>query len=187
MPLKLDFKSGDKLVINGAVVENIGSNAKILIHNESAILREKEILSVADTATPASRVYFALQCAYMFPQKKDEYLGTFADYLKEFVTACPSTQPIANEIEELVANNQIYKALKQTQKLVAHQAKVLKGLETGIEEAAEVMGEVIDAEVIDAEVIDVEVIDMEAEQETQDQGPGETPEEETDEDRAGTD
>lgn len=137
MPLKLDFKSGDKLVINGAVLENIGANAKILVHNESAILREKEILSVADTATPASRVYFALQCAYMFPHKKEEYLGLFAGFLKEFVNACPSTRPIADEIEKLVAENKIYKALKQTQKLVAHQAKVLKSLESGMEKVAD--------------------------------------------------
>jgi len=137
VPLKLDFKSGDKLVINGAVLENIGANAKILVHNESAILREKEILSVADTATPASRVYFALQCAYMFPHKRDEYLSLFADFLREFVKACPSTRPIADEIEKLVAENKIYKALKHTQKLVAHQAKVLKTLEKGIEEMAE--------------------------------------------------
>jgi flagellar biosynthesis repressor protein FlbT len=137
VPLKLDFKSGDKLVINGAVLENIGTNAKILVHNESAILREKEILSVADTATPASRVYFALQCAYMFPYKKEEYLGLFADFLKEFVSACPSTKPIAEEIETLVADDKIYKALKHTQKLVAHQAKVLKTLEDGVEHMAE--------------------------------------------------
>jgi len=132
VPLKLDFKSGDKLVINGAVLENIGANAKILVHNESAILREKEILSVADTSTPAARVYFALQCAYMFPHKKEEYLGLFADFLREFVAACPSTRQIADEIQKLVAENKIYKALKQTQKLVAHQAKVLKSLENGI-------------------------------------------------------
>jgi flagellar biosynthesis repressor protein FlbT len=137
VPLKLDFKSGDKLVINGAVLENIGANAKILVHNESAILREKEILSVADTASPASRVYFALQCAYMFPHKKQEYLGLFADFLKEFVSACPSTRPIADEIEALVAEDKIYKALKQTQKLVAHQAKVLKSLEDGVEKVAD--------------------------------------------------
>ncbi len=136
MPLKLDFKSGDKLVINGAVLENIGANAKILVHNESAILREKEILSVADTSTPASRVYFALQCAYMFPHKKGEYLELFNKFLGEFVTACPSTKPIAEEIEKLVADEKIYKALKQTQKLVAHQAKVLKSLEDGMEKAA---------------------------------------------------
>lgn len=139
MPLKLDFKAGDKLVINGAVLENIGANAKILVHNESAILREKEILSVADTATPASRVYFALQCAYMFPHKKDEYLGLFTNFLNEFVAACPSTRPIAEEIEQFVAEDKIYKALKHTQKLIAHQAKVLKSLEAGVDGATKDM------------------------------------------------
>lgn len=141
MPLKLDFKAGDKLVINGAVLENIGANAKILVHNESAILREKEILSVADTATPASRVYFALQCAYMFPHKKDEYLGLFTNFLNEFVAACPSTRPIAEEIERFVAEDKIYKALKHTQKLIAHQAKVLKSLEAGVDVAAKDMAQ----------------------------------------------
>lgn len=57
MPLKLEFKSGDKLMINGAVIENIGANAKILVHNEAAILRNKEVLSETDEATPAARVY----------------------------------------------------------------------------------------------------------------------------------
>ncbi|MFQ5764761.1 MAG: flagellar biosynthesis repressor FlbT [Rhodospirillales bacterium] len=146
MPLKLDFKAGDKLVINGAVLENIGTNAKILVHNESAILREKEILSVADTSTPATRVYFALQCAYMFPQKKDEYLTLFTDFLKEFVTACPSTKPIADEIEMFVDDDKIYKALKHTQKLIGHQAKVLKSLEEGVEEVSAEVIEASDAE-----------------------------------------
>ena len=151
MPLKLDFKSGDKLVINGAVLENIGTNAKLLIHNESAILREKEILSVADTSSPASRVYFALQCAYMFPQKKAEYISLFADFLAEFVTACPSSQPLADEIEALVGDDKIYKALKMTQKLIAHQAEILKDLETGVEEAAEELDKPDDSGVADAE------------------------------------
>jgi len=56
MPLKLDFKAGDKMIINGAVIENIGNNSSLLIHNEAAILREKEIISEAETATPASRI-----------------------------------------------------------------------------------------------------------------------------------
>ena len=38
--------------------------------------------------------------------------------------------------------------LKQTQKLIAHQAKVLKSLETGIEEAAE---KAIDTEAVSGE------------------------------------
>ena len=69
MPLKLDLKAGEKMVINGAVLENVGPNAKILVHNQAMILREKEVLTEDICATPASRIYLALQCAYMFPDK----------------------------------------------------------------------------------------------------------------------
>jgi flagellar protein FlbT len=136
LPLKLDFKSGDKMIINGAVIENVGANAKFVIHNESAILREKEVLTDADTATPASRIYFALQCAYVFPTQKEENLKRFKDFLDDFVAACPSTKPIAKEIEEHVANNRLYKGLKLTQKLIAHEAKVFAQLQSEMESYA---------------------------------------------------
>ena len=136
MPLKLDFKSGDKMIINGAVIENVGANAKFIIHNESAILREKEVLTDADTATPASRIYFALQCAYVFPHQKEENLKRFREFLNDFVAACPSTKPIAEEIEQHVANDRLYKGLKLTQKLVAHEAKVFAQLQSGMEKYA---------------------------------------------------
>ena len=57
MPLSIDFKAGDKIIINGAVIENLGSNSTISIHNQAAILRGKEILSAEDSTTPASRIY----------------------------------------------------------------------------------------------------------------------------------
>ena len=41
MPLKLDLKTGEKMVVNGAVLENVGPSAKILVHNMASILREK--------------------------------------------------------------------------------------------------------------------------------------------------
>ena len=59
----IEIKSGDKLIINGAVIENTGSNTKLLIHNQASILRQKEVMSEEDSITPAARVYFALQCA----------------------------------------------------------------------------------------------------------------------------
>ena len=137
VPLKLDLKSGDKLVINGAVVENVGPNAKLLVHNESAILREKEILSVADTSTPAARVYFALQCAYMFPQKKEEYIDVFRGFLREYVVACPSAEGIADEIDHEVTHGILYKALKKTQKLINHEGEILQHLEHDLSDDVE--------------------------------------------------
>lgn len=136
MPLKLDFKSGDKMIINGAVIENVGANAKFVIHNESAILREKEVLTDAETVTPASRIYFALQCAYVFPHKKEENIKRFREFLDDFVNACPSTRPIAEEIADHVANGRIYKGLKLTQKLIAHESKVFAQLQNEMEKYA---------------------------------------------------
>tara|TARA_B100000427_G_C15475580_1_gene580610 strand:+ start:890 stop:1336 length:447 start_codon:yes stop_codon:yes gene_type:complete len=122
MPLKLDIKAGEKLVINGAVLENVGGNAKLLIHNESAIIREKEILSQGESNTPAARVYFALQCAYMFPRHEDEYLKTFHEFLDDYVKAAPSAKPIADEIAKFADEAKLYRALKATQKLIRHEA-----------------------------------------------------------------
>lgn len=137
MPLKLDFKAGDKMVINGAVLENIGPNAKILVHNDSAILREKEILSVADTKTPASRVYFSLQCAYMFPDKKDEYLRIFEQFLDEYIAACPSAKKIADEVRGGIGEGRLYKGLKAAHKLIRHERDILDSLHKGVQDAAE--------------------------------------------------
>ncbi len=137
VPLKIELKAGDKLIINGAVIENAGPNAKLLVHNESAILREKEILSVAETSTPASRVYFALQCAYMFPQKKDEYLEPYKKFLDEYLKACPSAESIAAGIDMNVRSGKLYKALKETQKLIAHEAGILDELQNVVEDVAE--------------------------------------------------
>lgn len=142
MPLKLDFKAGDKLVINGAVVENIGHNAKLLIHNESAILREKEILTEAETATPAARVYFSLQCAYMFPKKEEDYLKIFRQFLDDYVKAAPSAAPIGEEITEQVEAGYVYRGLRATQKLIQHEAETFSDLRDRLKELQEKQAEV---------------------------------------------
>lgn len=139
LPLKLDFKSGDKMIINGAVVENVGANAKFLIHNESAILREKEVLTDEETTTPASRIYYALQCAYVFPHQKEESLKRFREFLGDFVKACPSTKPIVDEIEENVANDKLYRGLKLTQKLIFHESTVFGQMQSTMEKNAREM------------------------------------------------
>lgn len=128
MPLLIDFKSGDKLIINGSVLENIGSNTKILVHNKSAILREKEVLSQEDAQTPASRVYFELQNAYILldPDERQESLEHFDQRLNEFIAACPNALDIALKVREHVENGRVYKGLKETQKLIKYESNVLQ-------------------------------------------------------------
>ena len=122
------------MVINGAVLENIGANSKILIHNQAMVLREKEVLTEEICATPASRVYLALQCAYIFPDKKEDYLELYETHLSDFVKACPSASQIVEKIRSHIESNNLYKGLKSVQELIEHETKVLdlfnKGMET---------------------------------------------------------
>ena len=144
MPLVLEFKSNDKMIINGAVIENGGPHTKLVIHNRAAILREKEILSDEDAKTPASRIYFSLQCAYIFPTKKDEYLESFSQYIEEYLGACPSAAPIAKEVVSEAQAGNLYKALRASQKLIKHEATLVEALQNDVSQAVKDLADQID-------------------------------------------
>ena len=128
MPLLIDLKPGEKVIINGAVVENAGSNTKVRVLNESNILRQKEILTEEDANSLAGRVYWALQCAYIFPERREHYLGVFEHFLTEYLEACPSATPIGVEVREKLVASEYYKALKAGRKLLKHEQGVLDSL-----------------------------------------------------------
>lgn len=128
MPLALDLKHGDKIIVNGAVIENSGHNTQILVHNDAAILRGKEIMIESSASTPASRAYFALQCAYIFPNARQNYLAAFDELLVDYVKAAPSARPVAHDIVDKLTNGSLYSALKAARKLVAHEKKLMGDL-----------------------------------------------------------
>src|SRR5689334_9047842 len=113
MPLSINLKPGEKLIINGVVLENAHHGAtKLLVHNEAALLREKDIMAEEAAKTPARRIYFAVQCHYLFPEKSDFYLPLIHRFLREFSEAAPSTIELIQKMEQEVAERQFYQALK---------------------------------------------------------------------------
>ena len=65
MALKLTLKPGEKLVINGAVIENGDRRAVLVVKNRASILREKDIMQPAQADTPMRRIYFAVMMLYL--------------------------------------------------------------------------------------------------------------------------
>ena len=133
MPLVLEMKAGDKVIINGAVVELFSHHAKLIVHNQASILRGKEVLTDEESATPAGRVYFALQNAYMFPEHQEGYLKQFNTFLSQYLESCPSAAEIVEKVRKEVDAGKLYKGLKAAQDLIMHQHGVLTQFEKQLE------------------------------------------------------
>jgi flagellar protein FlbT len=128
MPLRIKLPAKEKIIINGAVIENAGEATTIVLHNRVDILRRKEVMAEKDAVTPARRVYYTLQCAYLFEEERERYLKLFAQFAADYAEAAPSAGPILKAVQANVATEQFYDALRETQKLIAHENERLEAV-----------------------------------------------------------
>lgn len=128
MPLKISLKPKEKIIINGCVIETAGTPATLLIHNEALLMREKDIMTENEATTPARRIYYVLQCAYLFAQNRDTYLGELDALIGEFEEAAPSTRQTTSSIRESVAESRFYHSLRQARQLMDREQEILDGI-----------------------------------------------------------
>ncbi len=128
MPLRIKLPSKEKIIINGAVIENAGEATTIVFHNRVDILRRKEVMAEQDANTPARRVYYALQCAYLFDNERDTYLDLYRLFAKEYQEAAPSSGEIFSTIQGLISVEKYYDALRKTQDLIDHETERLSSV-----------------------------------------------------------
>ena len=69
MPLTLQLKPHERVILGGAVVCNGRSRARLVIENEVPVLRESDILSPRLVRTPCQRIDMALQLLYLDPAR----------------------------------------------------------------------------------------------------------------------
>ena len=127
MPLAINLKPNERLIVNGVVIQNSATAAKLLIHNNAAVLREKDIVTEEGANTPALRIYFAIQCRYLFPAKEAAYLPLIHQFIEEFETAAPSTAELTREIRRHVEAGAFYQALKTAKQLIRREQEILNG------------------------------------------------------------
>ena len=123
MPLVVHLRRGQQVIVNGAVLENASDRSiSLSLKNAAAVLRSDDILAPSGAVTPASRAYYALQCAYLFSEHADEHLAAFSELIDAY--------PIGAAIE---AGN-LYAALKAARALIQHERKVLSHVEARLTE-----------------------------------------------------
>jgi len=126
MSLKIRLKSGERLIVGGAVVRNGKGLAELIIENNVPILREKDILSERDVSTVAKGIYFIIQLMYVdrenFTQYREKYLGL----VEEIVLAAPSTKDFIVQINTKISEMDFYHALKLANNLIAYEKELMQ-------------------------------------------------------------
>jgi flagellar protein FlbT len=124
MALKVELKPHERIIVGSCVITNTDQRARLLIDGENVpILREKDILTPETADTPAKLVYLAVQLMYISPDPRSNH-GTYFNLVRDIVTAVPSAWPIIEEINNHILSGDLYRALKESRKLIAYEKQL---------------------------------------------------------------
>ena len=118
MPLKIELKPHESIIIGEALITNENSRTRFYIDGDVPILREKFILREKEANTPAKRVYFIVQQMYLSKNNK-ELQKLFIEYVRDLQTAAPSLRPYVTPVGEAVVIGDFYDAIKQASNLLS--------------------------------------------------------------------
>ena len=123
MPLRVELKPFERIIIGESVIINSGTRTSFLIDGEAPILREKDTVTAETANTPVKRLYLCVQTMYLkndIPRYRAVYLG----FIKELREALPGSRDVIDAVNAHVSGGALYKALTELRKLM----KVEEGL-----------------------------------------------------------
>jgi flagellar protein FlbT len=126
MALKVELKPHERIIIGACVITNTDQRAKLLIEGDRIpILREKDILTPDTANTPAKLIYLAVQLMYLSPDPMAHH-PTYFSLVHDVLNAAPSAWPFIEAINNHILNGDLYHALKESKKLIVHEAELLE-------------------------------------------------------------
>jgi flagellar protein FlbT len=126
--LVLELKQGELMIINGAPIR-FKTRSRIELAGPARFLYGKQILNPDEANTPARRIYFALQAAYVGTDaEREAALISAAALIAAFKAA--TTSALAREILDrallLAQEGACYDALKLARRIIRHETAVFE-------------------------------------------------------------
>jgi flagellar protein FlbT len=125
MPLRVELKPFERIIIGQSVITNSDTRTTFLIDGNAPILREKDILTSETANTPAKRIYLCVQMMYLeddIPAYQELYLG----FIKELIDAVPSFREQIEIASNLILSGNLYKALRELRTLIKREEDLLR-------------------------------------------------------------
>ena len=125
VPLKIELKPGERLILGGCVVINDGRRTRLTIEGAMPVLREKDIMSAQQANSQAKRLYLAVQRMYTSRRTQENY-SDYRALIREIAEAAPHMRPFIDKINNRILTGKLYEALKETRKLIAYEKESVK-------------------------------------------------------------
>lgn len=129
MPLKIQLKPKERVIINGAVIEGHPDNrTEIVVMNNASVMRQKHILQESESDTPVKRLYFQLQMLYIDEEHCNDYMGPYQKFYKDLsdTFSLPTIKASMLLIDEAVQKGKYYDAMKICRDLIKVEAELFK-------------------------------------------------------------
>ena len=124
VPLRVELKPFERIVIGETVLVNSGTRTSFLIDGDAPILREKDTVTPENANTPVKRLYLCIQTMYL---KNDipRYRMAYQGFLRDLRETNPGDRLAIEAITGHVVAGTLYKALKETRKLMKRDEALL--------------------------------------------------------------
>ena len=102
MPLRLELKPFERLIINGALIRNGDRRSAFLIETQCKFLRESEIITESEADTACKQLHLTLTVIYLADdpaQGIDLFFRQATDLIRQAPTAAPQIAAIVEQLE----------------------------------------------------------------------------------------
>ena len=125
--LVLELRQGETMIVNGAPIR-FRTKTRIELTARARFLFGKQIMPPQEADSPARRIYFALQCAYIGAEDERENGLNSARDLAEQFKAATSSSLACDILDRAIAAaeaDDCYAALKLARRVIRHEDVVL--------------------------------------------------------------
>lgn len=136
--LKITLKPGEKIYVNGAVIRT-DRKVSLEFMNDVQFLLENHVMQPEAAVTPLRQLYFIVQIMLISPQEADDARAMFRKSLPRLIDSFSSDAIKADlkQIDQLVAEGQVYEAMKMLRGLFPREDNILGATLTRPRPAAE--------------------------------------------------
>jgi flagellar biosynthesis repressor protein FlbT len=124
MSLKIELKPRERVLIGECVITNDNQRTRLLIDGSVPILREKDIMTPSRADTLAKRIYLVVQLMYTAKDARAHHELYFS-LIRDAMKIAPSMWAHIESINNHILSGEMYKAMKDAKRLVAHERDVL--------------------------------------------------------------